>query len=220
MSHTVKNPADVGSHASATTDGGSRARQTQAETRRAVSARRDLGRARDELLAILRSRGARRAVPVRRGRQRDARRAARAHRVLLARLPARRRPGPALRLPRARAVGSGERASLQSRQAAARSVRTRDCRRHRLEPGDASRIRSAATTCSATIDDSAPYMPQVGRHRHRVRLGRRSAAAPPAARDGHLRGARQGLHASGIPRSRRRCAAPTPASRIRPRSST
>ena len=66
---------------------------------------------------------ARRAVPVRRRRQRDARRPAGGDGVRLARLPP-RRPRPALRLPRARAVGPGARACAATRQAAARS-RTR-----------------------------------------------------------------------------------------------
>ena len=96
--------------------------------RRALPARRDLGRQRHELLALLRARRARRAVPVRRRRQRAAGRADRAHRAHLARLPAGRRAGPALRLPRPRALRPGGRPSLQPGQAAARPVREVDRR--------------------------------------------------------------------------------------------
>ena len=54
-----------------------------------VPARCDVGRRGHELLALLRERGARRALPLRRRRQGGARRAARADGVQLARLPAR-----------------------------------------------------------------------------------------------------------------------------------
>ena len=74
----------------------------------------------------------RRAVPVRRRRHRDARRAARGRRLRLARLPARRRAGPALRLPRARPERPGQRPALQPEQAAARPVRQGDRRHHRV----------------------------------------------------------------------------------------
>ncbi len=57
----------------------------------AVPARRDLGRERHELLGLLRERGARRALPVRRRRPRAALRADAAHGLQLARLPAGRR---------------------------------------------------------------------------------------------------------------------------------
>ena len=70
--------------------------------------------------ALLRERRARRALPVRRRRQRGAARAARADLVQLARLPPGRRPRPALRLPRARAVGARAGAPLQPAQAPAR----------------------------------------------------------------------------------------------------
>ena len=81
----------------------------------AVSARRDVGWIRHELLGLLRARRARRALPLRRRRRRAAPRADTAHRVQLARLPPRRRAGPALRLPHARAVRARARPSLQPR---------------------------------------------------------------------------------------------------------
>ena len=75
--------------------------------RAAVPARRDLGRRRRQLRALLRARDQRRALPVRLGRRGDGvadHSAARADRHGLARLPARRAAGPALRLPRPRPV--------------------------------------------------------------------------------------------------------------------
>ena len=94
--------------------------------RHAVPARPDLGRRGDELLALLRERRARRALPLRRRRQRDARRADRAHGVQLALLPPRRRAGTALRLPRARRVRPRVRPPLQPAQAPDRPVREGD----------------------------------------------------------------------------------------------
>ena len=75
----------------------------------------DVGRRRHELLALLRARRARRAVPVRRRRRRDAHRDDRAHRAQLALLPARRRARPALRLPRPRALRARARATASTR---------------------------------------------------------------------------------------------------------
>ena len=109
--------------------------------RRGLPARGDLGRQRHELLALLRARRARRAVPVRRRRQRAARRADRAHRAHLARLPAGRRAGPALRLPRPRALRARDRPSLQPGQAAARPVREVDRRAGGVGPGQRAPLR-------------------------------------------------------------------------------
>ncbi len=68
-------------------------------------------------------------------------------------------PGPALRLPRPRAVESGRRPALQSEQAAARPVRPR---RRRARAVERSRVRVSA---SASPDerndaDSAPFVPR------------------------------------------------------------
>ena len=68
-------------------------------------------------------------------RRRGAHRADRGRRLLLAHLPARRPPGPALRLPGPRPVGPGAGAVVQPGQAAARPVRQGDRRRGRLGPG-------------------------------------------------------------------------------------
>ena len=115
-----------------------------------------LGRERDELLAVLRARGAGRAVPVRRGRQRGARiEISRAHRVQLARLPAGRRPGPALRLPRARAVRPAVRAPLQPGEAADRSVRQVDRGQGALEPRERAPVRRRNRTRATTPTSSA-----------------------------------------------------------------
>ena len=82
----------------------------------------------------------------------------------------RRQPGPALRLPGARAVGPGARPALQPGQAAARPVRQGDRGR------GAAGTRPASPTPSATSDarnddDSAPFMPQVGRASTRTSTG-------------------------------------------------
>src|SRR5947209_14633578 len=98
-------------------------RQVENLARHTVSARGDVRRGGDELLSLFRSRDAGRALPVRRTGTRDARRPSRNDGALLARLPAERRSRPAIRVPRVRTVGPAQRASLQSEQAAARSVR-------------------------------------------------------------------------------------------------
>ena len=103
-----------------------KARAALARHRRSArSARRDVGRARRQLRAVLGECDASRAVSFRRDGQARARahRAARIHRRGLARLPARRAAGHGLRLSRARAVRARAGPSLQSEQAPARSVR-------------------------------------------------------------------------------------------------
>ncbi len=94
--------------------------------RAAVPARSDLGRPGDELRALLRACRAGGALPLRRGRARDAHRAPGLQRLHLARLPARSRPGSALRLQGRRPLRSGRRASLQPEQAPDRPVREGD----------------------------------------------------------------------------------------------
>src|SRR5260370_15950756 len=92
----------------------------------AIPARRDVGRMGHEFRPVLRGRGTRATVPVRRGRRRahrDAGRADRSRRLRVARLPARHHAGTALRLPRARAVRSPARTALRRLQTAARSLR-------------------------------------------------------------------------------------------------
>ncbi len=97
--------------------------------------RRQLGRPRRQLRALLGERRARRALPLRRPRAARARahRAARVHRRDLARLPAGRAPGPALRLSRLRPLRAGARPPLQPPQAAARSLCQGAARRAALE---------------------------------------------------------------------------------------
>ena len=100
-----------------------------------LPAGRHLRRCRDQLLVVLRGRRPGRAVPDRQGRHRGADQPRRGRRIRLARLPADRHPGSALRLPGARPVGSRGRAPLRPQQAAARSVRQVVPRRLRLQPG-------------------------------------------------------------------------------------
>ena len=156
-----------------------------------------------------------RAVPVRSRRCARGvapRRAARAHRSGLARLPAGRAARTALRLPRARALRPGERPPLQPHKvvldpyakAIGRRLRVvrrdvrlphRRCRRGPLVRRARQRRRRAAR----------------GRRRHRLHLGRRPAAAHPVAQDHHLRDARASGFTMRHPEVPERCAAPTPA---------
>ncbi|CAA9326103.1 MAG: CBM48, partial [uncultured Friedmanniella sp.] len=99
---------------------------------RAAAAGRPSGRGRDHLRGVL-GRGDRGdALPVRRERVRGAAADAGPRRRHLARLRARRRTGPAVRLPRARPVRPGRRPPLQPGQAAARPVRAGHRRRRPL----------------------------------------------------------------------------------------
>ena len=99
------------------------------------------------------------AVPVQPARQGDARPAHRGRRVRLARLPAQRRAGPALRLPGARALRPRAGPALQPAQAADRPVR-----QGRGRPGACGTRRCSATrsaTRTARNDaDSAPFVPK------------------------------------------------------------
>ncbi len=165
--------------------------------RPAVPARRDVGRQRHELLAVLRARRARRAVPVRRRRRGGADRADRAHRPHLARLPARHRAGPALRLPRPRPLRPRERPSLQPREAAARPVREVDRRPRALGRRERAALRAdrrGGRRPRARRRGRRRRRPEVGGGRPALRLGGRPPAEHAAARDRHLRDARARLH--------------------------
>ena len=149
--------------------------------RRPVPPGRDLGRRRHQLLAVLRERDQGRAVPVRRGRRRAARRADGAHGLQLARIPAADRAGPALRLPRPRPLRAAAGAPLQPGQAADRPVRQVDRgtdpvrRRQRAalpahrRPGRRPRDRRGGRRRGD---------PQVRRDRSPLRLGGRPPARP------------------------------------------
>ena len=108
----------------------------------------------------------------------------------LARLPARHRAGPALRLPGARPARPGPRASVQPQQAAGRPVRQGRGRRDPLERG------AVRLPVRRAEPAQQPEQREVHGALRRVepvlRLGRRPAPAHPVPRDGHLRGARQG----------------------------
>ena len=183
-------------------------------------ARRHVRRRRRQLRAVLGARDQRRALPVRSAdapvervcvplAERTDRR--------LARLPAGCRSRPALRLPRARTVGSGAGSSLQSGQGPARSVRARD----RAPPALASR-RSLRVRAGSEGDGAARPRSTARRTRRsasstdgRLRLAAATAPAHAVARHGDLRAAREGLHGAATPPCRRSCAAPTSASRRR-----
>ena len=123
--------------------------------RQGLSPRCHVRRQRHQLRPVQRGRRARGAVPVRRRRprqdHRDARRADRGRRLRLARLPAVGAAGPALRLPRARAVGpeQGQRCNPASccstptpRRPPARSTGTSRC----SATPSATRTRATTTT--------------------------------------------------------------------------
>ena len=87
----------------------------------------------------------------------------------------------------------GARSALQPGQAAARPLRQGDRGPGRLGPGVLPVHASATTTC-AQRRRQRPVHAKVGRAQPVLRLGQRPSARRPAARDGHLRDARQGLH--------------------------
>ena len=128
-------------------------------------------------------------------------RAAAGHRPQLARLPAGCRPRPALRLPRARAVGARAGPPLQREQAADRPVREGDRGPRPVGPRHARSATPTATTSSWTTTDDAAGDPEVGRDRPVLRLGGRRAAPAAVGRDRHLRAAREGLHAADARRA-------------------
>ncbi|CAA9224272.1 MAG: GH13_11 / GH13 / GH13_13 / GH13_10 / CBM 48 / GH13_37 / GH13_36, partial [uncultured Corynebacteriales bacterium] len=173
---------------------------------------RDVRRDGHQLLALLGGRDPRRAVPVRRRRPGDEDRPPGDRRLRLARLPAQRRPRPALRLPRARAVRPGRGPALQPAQAAARPVREGHRRQGGLAPvavlvpvrpaGPAQRRRLGAVPAEGRGGEPL------------LQLGHRPPAEPPLQRDRHLRGPRQGPdlpeqgHPAGDARDVRRPRAP------------
>ena len=191
----------------------------------AVPARRDVRPGRDELRALLRAREARRALPVRRRRQGGARRARRADGAQLARLPARRRSRPALRVSRPRRLGAEGGPSLQRREAPARPVRQGDRRRDRLRrPRARCRTCRTATTPTSTLDtaDDAARDAEVRRRRRELRLGGRRRTRARARRGTRPSSTRCTSRASRsrTPTCARTCAARTRGSRRTRRSRT
>ena len=158
-----------------------------------------------ELLALLRARRARRALPLRRRRPRDAGRADRAHGVQLARLPPRRRAGPALRLPRPRPVRAERRACASTRPSCC-STRTR--RRSRDRSATTARTRSRTSPAATTPTSSSTTRTTRRRSRSASSIDQGfdwegdRPAGHALARDGDLRGARQGLHEAPSRRAR------------------
>ncbi|CAA9488039.1 MAG: GH13_11 / GH13 / GH13_13 / CBM48 / GH13_10, partial [uncultured Solirubrobacteraceae bacterium] len=159
---------------------------------------RQLGRRGNQLLAVLRERHQRRALPVRRRRRRDAHPRHRADRLQLALLPARRQARAALRIPGRRPLRAAQRASLQPGQAPDRSLRQGDRGPGAVERGQHAGLRPAGRRrrrrLRARRRGLGAGRAQGGRHRPALRLAGRPAAEDPDARVGDLRGARQGLH--------------------------
>ena len=105
---------------------------------------------------------------------------------------------------------------LQPGQAAHRSVRQGDRGGRRLGRGQRAALRARSRGPGgrrprARRRGLRARDPQVAGHRRGLRLGGRHPPAHAVEPDGHLRGARQGLHASSTPRCARTCAAPTAA---------
>ena len=162
--------------------------------RPAPPARRDLGRAGRQFRAVLRQRDQGRALPVRRRRRtRDrAHRAAGVHRRGLARLSARCAPGHDLRLSRPWPLRAGRRPSLQSEQAAARSLRQAAGRPAAVEsravrlPGRNGRRPDLRRARQRPVQLQGP------RHRPRLHLGarprRRTAWEDTVIYEAHVRG--------------------------------
>ena len=147
-------------------------------------------------------------MPDRRRRCRDPHRAHRGRRVRLARLPAEHRPGPALRLPRARA--------LTTRTTGTAATRRSSCSTRTPRPSTAGRLGRGAVLLPlqrpgrAQRDGQRAAHDDVGRHQPVLRLAERPATAYAVPRDRHLRSARQGAddpaprHPRGDPRDVRR----------------
>ena len=186
-----------------------------ASGRDAVPARRDLGRRGHELLALLRERRARRAVPVRRRRTRGARRARRERTAFNwhGYLPG-VGPGPALRLPRPRPVRPERGPPLQPGQAPDRPVREGDRRRRRLGRGERAAVRPGRRPRTPTSSSTT---------RTTRRRSRSCVVDRPDASTGRATGrrARRGTRRSSTRRTSRAsrsatrtcartCAAPTP----------
>ena len=121
--------------------------------------------------------------------------AARVHRRGLARLPARRAAGDGLRLPRARAVRAGAGPSLQSEQAAARSLR--EGARRRAQVGRrAFRLHDRRRRRGPHVRRARQRAvhAEVPRRRSRVHVGPRAPAAGAVGAHDRLRNARARLH--------------------------
>lgn len=170
-----------------------------------LPARRHVGRLGGQLRALLGVGRGRRALPLRRaGRQRPggAHRRHRAHRPGVAHVSAGGAPGTALRMARARTVGSRERPALQRGEAPPRSLR-QSVRPHRAMARRALRLRDRERRRrDARRPRQRAVSAEVGRDRRRVHVGRRSSARHPDARCSPRRRPRR-CAARSAPSSRR-----------------
>ena len=195
---------------------GRRIDKPQARAGRAGAAGRSSRRCGRELRAVLERRRRGRAMPVRRRGRRDQVRPRAGRRVRVAGLPARRRAGPALRLPRPRAVGSRRRGRAAIRPSCC-STRT-----PARSPARCGGIRRCSGTCP-TIP-TAPTAPT----RRRTSRARWWSPASSTGATTDRRRARWRTRSSTRSTSRAspsstptcpsNCAARTPAWRTRPRS--
>ena len=179
--------------------------------RRPDAVGRDIRRSRREFRTVFRICGARRALSVRQQGARDrARHAAGIHRRDLARLRARRRPRPTLRLSRPRPLQSGSRPSLQPAQAVDRPLRARHLRRDQMGTADLRlHVRGRGGRPLVRRDRQRAVDAEMRRRRtRRLRL----AGAPPPNSLGpvdHLRNPPARLHQAAPEGARRSCAAPS-----------
>ena len=107
----------------------------------------------------------------------------------------------ALRLPRSRAVRAGRRdiGSIPTRSCSIRTPRRSAATCKWDDALFGYKLGDPEADLSFDERDSAAVRAAGGRRRPRVHLGRRPPAADALAQDAHLRAARQGLHASGMP---------------------
>ena len=154
----------------------------------------------DQLRRLLAERDRVLGLRLRRGRRRDAPPAHRAVAGHLARRAARHRAGHALRLPRRRPVGPGAGLPVQPAQAAARPLCAGDVGDDHARAGPV-RLPDGRSDPARRAGLRGVHRPERGRGSD-LRLGGRDADAPPVARLGDLRAARQGLHQAARPGAR------------------
>ena len=181
------------------------------------AARRPLRRPRSQLRAVQQRRRAGGTVPVRRDGRRDAFGSRAGRGVRVAGVPARRRDRGSATAIACTARGARRRAPAATPPSCC-STPTRARSRARCSWHPAVYGHAADDPNRADPRDSAPVCTALGAHRRGLRLGRRPPARTTDGRLDLLRGPRQGLHQAAPRACRTSCAAPTPGSRIPPRS--
>ena len=127
----------------------------------------------------------------------------RGDRALLARLPAQRRSRPALRLPGPRPLRAATTGTAATRRSCCSTPTPRRSRARSTGTRPSSATRSAATTWSPTSATAPPFVPKAVVTNPFFDWGVDRPPCIPLARDGDLRGPRQGLHQAASRRRRR-----------------